>query len=271
MSAPLPFVGQKRMFAGEYKRLLDTIEGANVFVDLFGGSGLLSHITKRKRPDATVVYNDFDGYRKRLEHIPETNQILQELRSITEPLPRHKLIPITARKVIFSLLEHKEREYGFIDCITLSSSILFSAKYATSLKDLKKHSLYNNVRKQDYSAEGYLDGLEITSCDYRVLFERYKDRDDVVFLVDPPYLSTDVGAYSMGYWRLSDYLDVLKVLSGHRYVYFTSNKSSIIELCDWIGDNITLGNPFADAVKREVNAHLNYNSKYTDIMLYKVS
>lgn len=31
MSAPLPFVGQKRMFAGEYKKVLDTIEGANVF------------------------------------------------------------------------------------------------------------------------------------------------------------------------------------------------------------------------------------------------
>lgn len=43
--------------------------------------------------------------------------------------------------------------------------------------------------------------------------------------VDPPYLSTNIGSYSMGYWRLPDYLDVSKVLTGDWYVYFTSNKS----------------------------------------------
>ena len=48
MSAPLPFVGQKRMFAGEYIKMLEEVKDAKVFVDLFGGSGLLSHITKKK-------------------------------------------------------------------------------------------------------------------------------------------------------------------------------------------------------------------------------
>lgn len=67
MSAPLPFVGQKRMFAREYIKVLEQFKDSTVFVDLFGGSGLLSHITKRMRPDAKVVYNDFDNYRKRLE------------------------------------------------------------------------------------------------------------------------------------------------------------------------------------------------------------
>ena len=48
--------------------------------------------------------------------------------------------------------------------------------------------------------------------DYKELFNRYKDTPGVVFLVDPPYLSTDVGTYNMS-WRMSDYLDVLNVLS----------------------------------------------------------
>ena len=91
-----------------------------------------------------------------------------------------------------------------------------------------------------------------------------------VFLVDPPYLSTKVGTYKM-YWRLSDYLDVLKVLQGTKFVYFTSDKSSIIELCQWMGDNQSLGNSFAGATKVEFNAHMNYNSSYTDIMLYKTT
>lgn len=99
------------------------------------------------------------------------------------------------------------------------------------------------------------------------MFERYKDNPNVVFLVDPPYLSTDVGTYNM-YWKLADYLDVLTVLSGHSFVYFTSNKSSIIELCEWLGQNRTLGNPFAECRKVEFNATMNYNAAYTDMMLY---
>ena len=70
------------------------------------------------------------------------------------------------------------------------------------------------------------------------------------------------------YWRLADYLDVLNVLKDHSFVYFTSNKSSILELCDWIGENPFIGNPFKECQKVEFNAHMNYNTGYTDIMLY---
>lgn len=48
LSAPLPFVGQKRMFAQKFKEVLKEYPDNSVFVDLFGGSGLLSHITKRE-------------------------------------------------------------------------------------------------------------------------------------------------------------------------------------------------------------------------------
>ena len=134
---------------------------------------------------------------------------------------------------------------------------------------MRKEVLYNNIRKADYSlCDDYLEGLEITSKDYREVFNEYKDVPGVVFLVDPPYLSTDVTTYSM-YWRLSDYLDVLTVLNGHSFVYFTSNKSSIVELCEWMGKNRTLGDPFEGCVKSEFNAHMNYNARYTDMMLYK--
>ena len=268
LSAPLPFVGQKRMFVREYKKILSVIRDANVFVDLFGGSGLLSHITKRQRPDATVVYNDYDNYRRRLEHIGRTNALLDRLRNILVDVPRLKIVPNQIKERILDMMA-EEAQTGFVDYITLSTSLLFSMKYATTLDEMRKHTMYNRIKHSGYDAEGYLDGLEIESCDYRQLFDRYKDRDDVVFLVDPPYLSTDVSTYSMC-WKLSDYLDVLKVLIGHRYVYFTSNKSSIVELCDWLGKNKEIGNPFVGAKRKEFNASMNYNSHYTDIMLYNV-
>lgn len=269
-AAPLPFVGQKRMFVKEYKKVLATIENANVFIDLFGGSGLLSHVTKRQRPDATIIYNDYDNYRRRLANVERTNVVLDKLRKLLSSVPRLKLVPKPIKEDILAMLENEELETGFVDYITLSTSLLFSMKYATNLDELRKHTMYNCIRRNNYDVSGYLEGLIVESCDYRELFEKYRDRDDVVFLVDPPYLSTDVGTYNM-YWKLSDYLDVLKVLADNRYVYFTSNKSSIIELCDWLGKNKELGDPFRCATKKVFRASMNYNSHYTDIMLYKVS
>ena len=269
MSAPLPFVGQKRMFAREYIKVLEQFKDCTVFVDLFGGSGLLSHITKRMRPDAKVVYNDFDNYRKRLENIPRTNLLLADFRLLAEGVPRHKSITGEARERILERIGMEEKEWGYVDYITISSSLMFSMKYRMNLDGIRKEVLYNNIRKADYAlCDDYLKGLEITSRDYREVFNEYKDMPNVVFLVDPPYLSTDVTTYSM-YWQLSDYLDVLTVLNGHSFVYFTSNKSSIVELCQWMGRNQTLGDPFEGCVKSEFNAHMNYNAGYTDMMLYK--
>lgn len=268
LSAPLPFVGQKRMFAQKFKEVLKEYPDNSVFVDLFGGSGLLSHITKREKPNATVIYNDYDNYRMRLNNINRTNALLSDLRKLTIDCPRQKLIPEPIRGLILERLRQEETT-GFVDYITISSSLLFSMKYCMNLKDLQKESFYNNIRKQDYPlCTDYLNGLEIVSCDYKELVKKYKNLPNVVFLVDPPYLSTEVGTYRMN-WRLSDYLDVLSILVDKSFIYFTSNKSSILELCCWMGNHPNIGNPFDNAKKEEFNARMNYNSTYTDVMLYK--
>ena len=93
MSAPLPFVGQKRMFAKHFIEVIKQYPAGTVFVDLFGGSGLLSHITKHFHPDSTVIYNDFDGYRRRIDNISRTNRLLSMIRPIADRFPRHK--PVT--------------------------------------------------------------------------------------------------------------------------------------------------------------------------------
>ena len=268
LSAPLPFVGQKRMFAQKFKEVLKEYPDNSVFVDLFGGSGLLSHITKREKPNATVIYKDYDNYRMRLNNINRTNALLSDLRKLTIDCPRQKLIPEPIRGLILERLRQEETT-GFVDYITISSSLLFSMKYCMNLKDLQKESFYNNIRKQDYPlCTDYLNGLEIVSCDYKELVKKYKNLPNVVFLVDPPYLSTEVGTYRMN-WRLSDYLDVLSILVDKSFIYFTSNKSSILELCCWMGNHPNIGNPFNNAKKEEFNARMNYNSTYTDVMLYK--
>lgn len=161
-----------------------------------------------------------------------------------------------------------EEATGFVDYITLSGSLLFSGKYATSFEELAAHGFYNKIRQVDYAAEGYLSGVEILKHDYRELFGQYQNEADVVFLIDPPYLSTEVNAYKC-YWKLADYLDVLKCLQGQSYIYFTSTKSQIVELMDWFARTRFDGNPFEGAERREFNVTINHTSKYTDIMLFK--
>lgn len=267
-SAPLPFMGQKRRFAGEFRKALGQFPDATVFVDLFGGSGLLSHIAKQERPDAHVVYNDYDDFHLRLENIPRTNALLADIRNMVGVGLKGQRLPEPLRRQILDRVAQEEM-IGFVDYITLSTSLLFSGKYATSFEELAADGFYNMVRQADYAAEGYLNGVELVKLDYRELFERYKNVPGAVFLVDPPYLSTEVRVYKC-YWKLADYLDVLRCLQGQSYVYFTSTKSQIVELMDWFARTRFDGNPFEGAARREFNVTINHSSKYTDIMLYKL-
>ncbi len=271
LTAPLPFQGQKRNFVGEFRAALSELNPAGeitTIVDLFGGSGLLSHTAKRHAPECRVIYNDFDGYRERLENVPRTNALLAEIRAILTDYPRHERITGDHRRRIEAVLK-REDAAGFVDWVTLSSSLYFSCKYATDLAGFLKESFYNNTKRGDYHADGYLDGIEVVKCDYRELAERYRGRRDVLFLIDPPYLSTDSASYKAGtYWKLKDYLDVLLTLLDGNYVYFTSSKSQIVELCDWFSAHFGLETPFSNATVKTYQVKgkvLNY----TDMMLYK--
>ena len=260
--APLPFMGQKRGWNGEIKTALKEFEDCDVFIDLFGGSGLLSRIVKDARPDAHVIFNDFDNHKERLSHVGSTNALINDIREIVNGLTRKKLIDRGRREAILKRIKEEEKS-GFVDYITLSSSLLFSVRYATCYEEMAKQTLYNNVIPSDYTTDGYLDGIDVVREDYKTLFGRWNFRKNVCFLIDPPYLFTKAGTYT-GHWNLKDYLDVLHTLDGTKYFYFTSNKSNIVELCEWMNRNYQIGNPFEGAVmkKRE-------SKNYVDIMLYK--
>ena len=274
-TAPLPFQGQKRMFIQPFKKALNEMMSKNkidIIVDLFGGSGLLSHIAKRLHPDCRVIYNDYDNFNKRLLNIDKTNMLLSDIRDLLGDYPRNKKIIEPFKKQIIKRIADEENK-GYVDYITLSASLLFAGKYAISLDELQKHTLYNTVKRFNYEVDSmlYLSGLEITSNDYQLLFNQFKNMKNVLFFVDPPYLSTDTKSYNSDkYWKLADYLNVLNVLKDTNYIFFTSNKSSIIELCDWFSDNYKLINPLKDA---QVEAHHNYvngdTKSYIDYMIYK--
>ncbi len=266
--APLPFQGQKRNFVRHFKQALQGYPSDATYVDLFGGSGLLSHTVKAQFPNAKVVYNDFDNYRQRLENIPNTNAILDALRALELKTPRGKIIKGIEKEKVLNVLK-KANKKGFVDWITISSSLKFSMNYGTKYEDFANDTLYNKIRKTNYDvADDYLQGIEVVSLDYKELYKRYKDLTNIVFLVDPPYLSTDSSTYmSDSYWKLSDYLDIMDTLKGS-YFYFTSNKSHIVELMEWVENRTPNSSPFTNATCIKISTGVTHNAKYTDIMYH---
>src|SRR5690606_9639314 len=117
------------------------------------------------------------------------------IRELVKESPKDKKINEPIKQAILKRIKEEETQRGYVDYITVSSSILFSMKYSTTFEDLEKQTFYNCVRQSEYDASGYLEGLTVVSKDYKELYNEYKDVPNVLFLVDPPYLSTDASAY----------------------------------------------------------------------------
>jgi hypothetical protein len=270
-AAPLPFQGQKRRHVKEFSKIISQINPPLV-IDLFGGSGLLSHIAKRTCPKARVIYNDYDNFCERLAHVKQTNEQLRCLRNLLQGCPRGSRITDNFRDAVLRYLK-KENKHRYVDWITLSASLRFSMNYANNFAEFQKGSLYNCVRRDDYVVDGYLDGMEVVRMDYGELCAQFRDIPRALFIADPPYLSTDTNTYSSAeYWRLKDYLNVLTALSGLNYVYFTSDKSQIVELCEWLEGNAgKVRNIFQGAqVITVLSRPTGTNGCYEDIMLYNL-
>lgn len=268
-SAPLPFMGQKRYFVRAFSEMLGKVEGkVDTVVDLFGGSGLLSHTAKTVLPGCRVVYNDYDGYTDRLAHVGQTNEILMLIKERLNGLEPNARLSEAQRTDVLGIVE-RYAAAGYVDIMTIGRSVLFSGKWVKTLEELRKHTMYNRVKPGGYDCAGYLDGLEVVRMDYRELFALHKDNSRALFVLDPPYLTTEVGQYE-NYWRLTDYLDVLKLTKGTKYIYFTSDKSQITELFDWLVCEFGEAAPLYGANAQVRTNTLNYQAKFNDMMITKL-
>ena len=114
--APLPFQGQKKNFLPRFENILRrTSPRIHTIVDLFGGSGLLSRAAKTICPQCEVIYNDFDDYHIRLEHIDETNTILDWIRDVMSVYPKNVKIEDNDKHKILNYLKRKLAKRMFDD------------------------------------------------------------------------------------------------------------------------------------------------------------
>lgn len=271
--APLPFIGQKRMFLKHVEIVLNKhIDGDGegwTILDVFGGSGLLSHTAKQLKPKATVIYNDFDGYAERLNHIDDINRLRQIIFNYL-----HGIIPKNGRlsKEIKVEIINKINDFnGYKDLNCLASWLLFSGQQVGSIEALFAKDFWHCVRQSDYpTAEGYLDGIEIISESFHKLIPRYQNQDKVLLLLDPPYLCTRQESYKQAtYFDLIDFLRLIH-LTKPPYIFFSSTKSEFIRFIGYLVES--KGNnwqAFEDCERIIVNASTSKDGMYEDNMIYK--
>lgn len=269
--APLPFQGQKRHFVKDFREVIkNNFDDSYIFVDLFGGSGLLSANVKDVFPNARVVYNDFDNFTKRCEKVEETNEIILEIGKILKDVKKHEKINEGLATKITNLLEKYEKKGYDIDCLTISKTLLFTGGFCLTLQELKGKTFYNRMRKSLFNEElvkNFHKGLEVSKLDYKENIEKFKN-EKVCFLVDPPYMNTDVKTYTrMDYWSLKEYLDVNSLLKGSEFIFFTSSKSGLIELDKWLKKENLEGFFSKDFFAVEKKGTAGSGIRYTDYMI----
>nr|DAI27561.1 MAG TPA: DNA adenine methylase [Caudoviricetes sp.] len=233
--APLPFQGQKRNFIKQFNELIkdEFCRYRNgVFIDAFGGSGLLSHNIKQIYPNARVIYNDYDGYCERLEHIEETNEILRAITPIYEKYGKDRSISPEDKVLIIQILDDFKNKDFYIDWLTFSSVLFCGGSYAHNETEFKKEKRFfsrANGSVPQYNAKGYLEGVEIVHKDAMELIKEF-DRQDVVLVLDPPYLQTDKAGYKC-FWGLRDFLKLIRLVR-EPFIFFSSENSDILPYID---------------------------------------
>lgn len=258
--APLPFLGQKR----NWLKLINNLDFKDkIVIDLFGGSGLLSHEIKRNNPTAKVTWNDFDNYQARLNQMATTEVLRTVLKELTREVakairPDHKLKEQMIQAIKAS---------GCTDHITLSSWLLFGGNYAQDMDDLFSRGWYCRVNQTPLSKENYLQGVDRVQRDFRELIVKYKDEEDVIFIADPPYIMTNQQGYIKGrnddHFRLRDAIALIRSLQGQKTLLFSSTKSETDDLLEIFNTE--------DNIERiEYKASLPEGRKYTEL-LYKMN
>ncbi|WP_288065391.1 hypothetical protein [Rodentibacter caecimuris] len=271
--APLPFIGQKRMFLKHFKSILnENIEGDGegwTIIDTFGGSGLLSHVAKHIKPKARVIYNDFDGYAERVMHIDDINALRAQLyATVDSAMPKNKRMPKELKAECVRIIQNFD---GHKDLNCLVSWLLFSGHQVTSLEELFRYDFWHRIRQSDYpTAEGYLEGIEITCESFHTLLPKFYDNRKALFVLDPPYICTKQESYKQAtYFDLVDFLRLINI-TRPPYIFFSSTKSEFLRFIEYMqADKVDNWQTFDGAKCVTVNTRLNFKSTYEDNLVYK--
>ena len=169
---PLSFMGNKRNMLKHIKQVLQDmqcdgyINDETIFLDVFGGSGLISHNIKQWYPKNRVIWNDYDNYQKRLDGISDTEILRAKIYEVFGINNSKDKATQAQKQEILDFIKDFESKGHYVDYATLSVYLLFCGTYADSLESLSKHGFYNRIPKEALcEAKDYLQGCLLYTSD----------------------------------------------------------------------------------------------------------
>lgn len=235
---PLAFMGNKKNMLKHIKQVLQDMQGdgyindETIFLDVFGGSGLISHNIKQWYPKNRVIWNDYDNYQKRLDGISDTEILRVKICEVFGINNSKEKATQAQKQEILDLIKDFEAKGHYVDYVSLSTYLLFCGTYADSFETLSKHSFYNRVTKYSLNeAKDYLQGVERVQQDFKDLLDSYSHIQNKILILDPPYLQTQVGNYK-DCFKLGQFFELIQRVT-RPYVFFGSKNSDILESFDY--------------------------------------
>lgn len=228
---PLPFKENERNYIEILLRFLQ-LRGFDenfTYFDVFGGSGIISHNIKFRYPKAEVIYNDFDYYTRRIAVLPYTNEIMSRIYEVLKDNYKvNEKISETDKAEILKILSDYQNDK--IDFLTLSSALSYGGFYKGSIENFLKSPFFYRKAKIQREANGYLKGVKIIHKDFKEVLKMANAHNGKKLLIlDPPYLLTDLSAYSKSNWRLTDFLFLIDNIKPP-FIFFSSAKSQMREI-----------------------------------------
>ena len=244
---PLAFNGNKKNMLKLYREALEDmrcyVNKDTIFYDVFGGSGLLAHETKRQFQNNEVIWNDYDDFQKRLDMLDKTEALRLKIVEIVKnkelgTQERIERIERIEREKIEKLL----KDEGEFDYIQLSSWLRFSGAYAKDCEDFFKcKEMYNRLNyNKVLDKKDYLKGVKRVQKDYRELIKEAKERGNFFFILDPPYIQTYMAHYE-GFFGVREFLELI-ISVEMPFVFFSSAKSEILDFIDFCKEPKNLQN-----------------------------
>ena len=224
---PLNYVGSKRE---TLQPILNLLPYRNTWVDVFGGSGV---VTLARKPSKLDVYNDrhsgICAFYRALKERP------QELLAQIELMPHARELFEWAKATEHLDTDDVVRGAKWYYLIQAS----FGGKYdcwgrVTSGKNTILNKLFNNLKLFPIVHER-IKKLQIENLDWQQIIKDY-DGHDVVFYFDPPYVDSNQYSHTMSYADHHKLCQAIMELNG--FCALSGYDNEIYNSYDWSGKHV---------------------------------
>ena len=234
----IPFIGSKFCHKSKLNNLfnnkLDLFKDNETyyFIDVFGGSGALTLIMKYyflnlpdKKFKVKFILNDYD---KIIDKVDETlnkcNEIVNEIKKEINWTKYDKNDKLENTERINKILVKYASDIEQDDYLNrvLNSMLSFNGQRNTNLTNPNvKKVFWNRLRVSNFETD-YLkqfDDVLIINLDFQDVFKNVvseilkKSKPENIFLLlDPPYLYRDNSSYNMKFFKMNEYLKLIKYI-----------------------------------------------------------